>query len=214
MTRAGHGVPDLTHERVAGHPDRAVAGVDEVGRGPLAGPLVAAAVVIPPEGLPAALAGQVDDSKRVPKGQRPLVANALRATVPHGLGQASVGEIDALGLSAALALAMARAVAALPRPPDHVLVDGRWSPPGLPCPVSAVVGGDRLCLSIAAASILAKVARDAIMVDLDRHHPGYGWATNMGYPTAEHRAALGARGITPHHRRSFGPVAAVLSAGA
>jgi ribonuclease HII len=184
----------------------AVAGVDEAGRGPLAGPVVAAAVVLDPARLPEGL----DDSKRLGPRRCAALAPAIRAAAVWALGIASVAEIDRLNILAASHLAMQRALAALPVAPGLVLIDGNRLPPGLPCPAEAVVGGDRRCLSIAAASILAKVARDAIMAELDRLWPGYGWARNAGYPSAAHLAALIRLGPTPHHRRSFAPVRALL----
>ncbi|MCA8908726.1 MAG: ribonuclease HII, partial [Rhodospirillaceae bacterium] len=144
----GRARPDLTHEAAAGHPGLRVAGVDEVGRGPLAGPLVAAAVVVPPQGLPHALAARIDDSKRLSPAVRTELAAAIAAQCASAVGRAEVAEIDTLGLSAALALAMGRALRGLPAAPDHALVDGRWIPPGLPCPATAVVKGDQRCLSV------------------------------------------------------------------
>jgi ribonuclease HII len=183
-----------------------VAGVDEVGRGPLAGPVVAAAVVFgdapPPAGI--------DDSKRLSAATRLRLATEIRAVAAVGVGIAEVAEIDALNILRASHLAMRRALGALPLRPGHALIDGNLIPEGLGCGATAVVGGDARSVSIAAASIVAKVARDAIMAELDRLHPGYGWAANAGYPTAAHRAALGRLGITPHHRRSFGPVHKML----
>jgi ribonuclease HII len=187
-----------------------VAGVDEAGRGPLAGPVMAAAVILDPDRLPAALRAALDDSKRLGPARCAALAPALRDCCTWALGEASVAEIDSLNILRASHLAMARAVAALPVAPGFALIDGNLLPAGLPCPARAVVGGDGLSLSIAAASVLAKAARDAIMAELDRAHPGYGWATNQGYPSAAHRAALERLGPSPHHRRSFGPVARLL----
>lgn len=184
-----------------------VAGLDEVGRGPLAGPLVAGAVVLigpVPEG--------VADSKILTPKARVTLDEAIRAVAHVGLGVVEPTEIDRLGLGRANDEAMRRALAALPVRPASVIVDGSRLPPDLPCAGRAVPGGDRLVSVIAAASIVAKVARDARMVLLDAEHPGYGWARNKGYPTAEHRAALIQRGITSQHRRSFAPVAACLGA--
>ena len=189
--------------RRGGEP-RMVAGVDEVGRGPLAGPVMAAAVVLlqPMTGLA--------DSKMLSPKRRAALAKALaepgRALI--GLGAASVGEIDRLNILEATMLAMQRAVARLPARPDLALVDGNRAPV-LPCPARAVVGGDREVPAIAAASIVAKVTRDRLMAELDRRYPGYGWSRNAGYPTAEHRRALRELGICSHHRRSFGPVRAL-----
>ena len=197
--------PDLTLERAARAAGAArVAGVDEVGRGPLAGPVMAAAVILDPARVPEGLA----DSKRLSPALREALAAALRACAEVSVAEASVEEIDALNVWGATALAMARAVAALA--PDHALIDGALVPRGLPCPAEAVVRGDARSASIAAASIAAKVARDARMAALAQHDPRYGWATNMGYPTALHHAALRQHGITPHHRRSFRPIREML----
>ncbi|MBC7157066.1 MAG: ribonuclease HII [Rhodobacteraceae bacterium] len=199
--------PDFSREtaaRAAGH--ARIAGVDEVGRGPLAGPVMAAAVILDPAAIPAGL----DDSKRLGAARRIALDRAIRAAATVGLGWASVAEIDALNILRASHLAMVRAVAALPVAAEFALVDGNLLPAGLPCPARAVIGGDARSLSIAAASIVAKVARDALMADLDRAHPGYGWATNAGYPTRAHLRALQDLGATPHHRRSFAPVRNIL----
>jgi len=185
---------------------RTIAGVDEVGRGPLAGPVVAAAVILDPARLPPGL----DDSKRLTAARREALAPAIRDAGIWALGMASVAEIDALNILRASHLAMCRALAALPVPPDLALIDGNLLPRDLPCPGIAVIRGDGRSLSIAAASILAKVARDRIMTELDRDFPGYGWARNMGYPSAGHRAALKTLGLTPHHRTSFAPIRAML----
>ena len=197
--------PDLALETGAGR----VAGVDEAGRGPLAGPVVAAAVVFlaPP---PAALADLIDDSKALNAARRDVAFAAIRAAAADGLldcavGAASATEIGALNILRATHLAMARAVRRLTTPPDLALVDGNQPPP-LACAVRCVVGGDALSLSIAAASILAKVVRDRAMTRLDPRWPGYGFARHAGYPTAAHLAALAALGPSPHHRRGFRPV--------
>jgi len=196
-------MPDFVLELEAGG---RVAGVDEAGRGPLAGPVVAAAVVFP-TGVPVALAGMLDDSKKLSAARREAAFAALRACaeVEIGLAAASVAEIGALNILGASLLAMRRAVARLPRAPDLALVDGN-RPPLLACPVRCVVGGDARSLSIAAASIIAKVVRDRAMARLAARHPGYGWAGNAGYPTADHRAALARLGPTRHHRAGFGTV--------
>lgn len=188
-----------------------VAGIDEAGRGPLAGPVVAAAAVLDPSRLPAALRDGLDDSKTLARPAREGLFALLTDApgVAIGIGEATVAEIDDRNILQATLLAMGRAVAALPAPPDIALVDGN-RPPVLPCPVRCVVGGDGLSLSIAAASIVAKVTRDRVMEVLDRAHPGYGWARNAGYPTAEHLRALESLGVTPHHRRSFRPVLKIL----
>lgn len=196
-----------TYDRELAH-GGIVAGVDEVGRGPWAGPVVAAAVILDPKRIPDGL----DDSKRLSAKRRELLCEMLYASAHIAIGSASVEEIDNLNIRRATFLAMERAVWALPYAPALVLVDGNASP-SWTYACETVVGGDGKCQSIAAASIVAKVARDRIMAELDAAHPGFGWASNMGYGTAEHAAALARFGPTPQHRRSFRPVAAVLKAG-
>lgn len=185
-----------------------VAGVDEVGRGPLAGPVTAAAVVLHPDRIPPGL----NDSKKLTAARREALAAILRDTCDHCIVHVSPTEIDAVNILQASLSAMTRAVAGLRLPPDHVLVDGNRLPAALAGRATAVVKGDARSVSIAAASILAKVARDAVMADLACAFPGYGWDRNAGYPTAEHRAALRTHGVTPHHRRSFAPVHNILCA--
>jgi ribonuclease HII len=181
-----------------------VCGIDEVGRGPLAGPVVAAAVIIDRPRMPRSLRTGIDDSKKLTPEEREEYAAALRSCAVIALGAASVGEIDRINILRASLLAMRRAVAALPERPTAALVDGNQAPL-LPCPVHTVVGGDGLSLSIAAASIVAKVARDRLMQRLALRYEGYGWTTNVGYGTAEHHAAIVRLGLTPHHRLSFQP---------
>jgi len=183
-----------------------VAGVDEAGRGPLAGPVVAAAVVFT-TGVPAGLAALLDDSKKLTAQQRAAAFTALTSctTAEIGVGAASVAEIARLNILHASMLAMARAVLRLPVPPDVALVDGNRAPP-IACNVRCVVGGDALCLSIAAASIVAKVLRDRAMARLAVRFPDYGWERNAGYATGDHRAALTRLGPTRHHRLAFGTV--------
>jgi ribonuclease HII len=183
-------------------------GIDEVGRGPLAGPVAAAAVIVP-DGFPRDLAAAIDDSKRLPAAVRTELAAEIRARATVGVGFASVADIDRVNILQASFLAMGAALDGLGVRADVALVDGNRPPP-LPCRVCTVVGGDGLSLSIAAASIVAKVARDALMVELAETFPGYGWETNMGYSTATHLDALDRLGATPHHRRSFAPVARIL----
>lgn len=197
-------MPNFALERAAGG---RVAGVDEVGRGPLAGPVVAAAVVFP-TGVPRKLATLLDDSKKLTAEQRLVAYAALRACgkAEIGIGAASVAEIHRLNILRAALLAMCRAVGRLPSAPDLALVDGN-QPPSLSCPVRCVVGGDARCLSIAAASIVAKVVRDRAMTRLALRFPGYGWETNVGYATEFHRDALRRLGATPHHRPAFFSVA-------
>ncbi len=177
-----------------------VAGVDEAGRGPLAGPVVAAAVVLP-EGIGVAGA---DDSKQVPRAERETLALRIRELAAAvSVGAASAREIDHINILRATARAMERAIRRLPRRPDHVVVDG-LPMRDLSMEHVAVVGGDRRVHSIACASIVAKVCRDRLMTRLARRYPEYGWERNMGYGTAEHRAAIRRLGPTPHHRLTFG----------
>ncbi|SNS78219.1 RNase HII [Sphingomonas laterariae] len=179
-----------------------VAGVDEAGRGPLAGPVVAAAVILDRARIPAG----IDDSKKLGEKARTRLCAEIREVALVGVGIATVEEIDTINILWASMLAMERAVAALGQAPGMILVDGnrcpRWAHPS-----QAIVGGDARSLSIAAASIIAKQTRDAMMLDYDRDHPGYGWASNKGYGSRQHLDALGRLGPTPLHRRSFAPVA-------
>jgi ribonuclease HII len=200
-------MPDLSWEMRLGG---IVAGVDEVGRGPLAGPVVAAAVILDPKNLPRELDG-LDDSKVLTAEARAHYFTVLRRVAIIGIGAASVGEIDRINILQASMLAMVRAVGRLGRLPDVALIDGNRAPK-LACKAVPLVRGDAISLSIAAASVVAKETRDRGMIQLDARYPGYGWARNAGYPTAAHRAALGTIGLTCHHRRSFGPVRAILEA--
>jgi ribonuclease HII len=199
----------MPHFRFESEHGGRVAGLDEAGRGPLAGPVLAAAVIFR-AAPPAPLARLLDDSKKLTAARREAAFAALldaaRAGVLEaGIAAASAAEIGRINILRASQLAMARALARLGAPPDLALVDGNQAP-RLPCPVRCVVGGDAECFSIAAASILAKVTRDRAMARLDARWPGYGFAAHQGYPTAAHRAALARLGPTPHHRRGFGPV--------
>ncbi len=180
--------------------------MDEVGRGPLAGPVLAAAVVFT-RGVPDELAVLLDDSKKLSAAQRRAAYEALLAcpNADIGIGAASVMEIARLNILHAAMLAMARAVWRLRTPPDVALVDGNRKPP-LTCHVHCVIGGDALCLSIAAASIVAKVVRDRAMLRLHARFPHYGWDSNAGYATGQHRQALETHGPTAHHRADFGTV--------
>ncbi len=207
--RRQRGRPDLSLEEEAGG---RVAGIDEAGRGPWAGPVVAAAVVFGAGGPPAPLSAAITDSKLLKAERRAALQPAILACADAAIGIASVAEIDAMNILQATLLAMRRAVVRLARPPDLALVDGNRAP-RLPCPVRTVVGGDRASLSIAAASIVAKVARDRLMGRLALEHPGYGWERNAGYGTAEHWAGLARLGVTAHHRRSFRPIRALLEGG-
>ncbi|WP_424977267.1 ribonuclease HII [Leisingera sp. S232] len=183
-----------------------VAGVDEVGRGPLAGPVTAAAVVLDVAAIPEGL----NDSKKLSLKKRQALEEGILASGQSAVAHASVEEIDSLNILRASHLAMERAVAALDPAPDYLLIDGNLIPKGLSLPAEAVIKGDAKSLSIAAASILAKLARDRIMVDLAQQFPGYGWEKNAGYPSKQHRDALVNLGVTPHHRRSFKPVHNIL----
>ncbi len=183
-----------------------VAGVDEVGRGPLAGPVVAAAVILDPlrpiEGLA--------DSKALSEAKRERLAETIRQrALAWALGRAEVEEIDRINILQASLLAMQRAVAALPVPPQFALIDGNRCP-SLPCPAEAVVKGDARVPAISAASILAKVVRDRELVELDARYPGYGLAKHKGYPSKQHLEALASLGVTPIHRRSYAPVKRLL----
>ncbi|HUC10559.1 MAG TPA: ribonuclease HII [Stellaceae bacterium] len=192
-----------------------VCGIDEAGRGPLAGPVVAAAVILDQRRFPRSLRERLDDSKLLTIEEREACWRALgrcveRGVAHIGIGAASAREIDTINILRAALQAMARAVAALRISPELALVDGNMPPP-LACPVQTVVGGDGLSFSIAAASVVAKVTRDRAMRALARHYPGYGWETNVGYATREHGAAITRLGPTPHHRRSFAPVRLALA---
>ena len=205
-------MPDYSHERRVGG---RVAGVDEAGRGPLAGPVLAAALVFN-HGVPPALARLLDDSKKLNRERREAAFAALLAARAGGevdcaISAASASEIGRLNILGATHLAMRRAVSRLRLPPDIALIDGNRAP-ALACRTLCLVGGDGLSLTIAAASILAKVMRDRAMARLCLRWPGYGFSRHMGYPTSAHRAALALHGPCPHHRRGFAPVeAAYLS---
>jgi len=186
---------------------RSVAGIDEAGRGPLVGPVVAAAVILPRD---ADLPG-LDDSKKLTAQNRERLHDAIRGLAEGvGVGQASAREIDEHNIYRASQLAMERAVAALPRPPDHLLLDAMRLPSCSHIPQDRIVHGDALSASVAAASIVAKVTRDRLLLELDAKFPMYGFARHKGYGTAEHLEALRLHGPCPEHRRSFGPVAAVV----
>jgi ribonuclease HII len=201
-------IPDFAHETLAfGRGSLRVVGVDEVGRGPLAGPVTACAVRLDPLRVPDGLR----DSKVLTRERREVLFVEIIAVAEISVAHASVEEIDELNILRASHLAMERAVAALGA--DHALIDGHMIPRGLGCGATPIIGGDALCLSIAAASIVAKVTRDRIMVDLAQQHPGYGWEANAGYPTRAHLEALQNLGVTPWHRRSFKPVHNILYQG-
>lgn len=199
--------PDFEFERAAmAEGYLRVAGVDEVGRGPLAGPVTAAAVVLNPADIPDGL----NDSKKLTARRRALLAAEIETRADVAIADATVEEIDRLNILRASHLAMCRAVAMLDPAPDILLIDGNMIPRDLTLPARAIVKGDARSVSIAAASIMAKIWRDRVMVDLAQQHPGYGWETNAGYPSKSHRLALQNLGVTPHHRRSFKPVHNIL----
>ena len=197
--------PDFSHEtNLSAAGCTAIAGVDEVGRGPLAGPVTAAAVILDPNALPDGL----NDSKVLSAKRRVALAEEIEASARLAIVHLPPDQIDRLNILRASHVAMVQAVAAIGA--DHALIDGNTIPLGLPCAATPLVKGDGRSLSIAAASIVAKVARDRIMVDLAQQHPGYGWETNMGYGAPVHLKALQELGVTPHHRRSFKPVRNML----
>ena len=185
--------------------DTLIAGVDEAGRGPLAGPVVAAAVILPPGGIEG-----VGDSKTLSEKRRNALAERIWAEAQVGVGIAEPEEIDRLNILHATMTAMARAVSRLRQTPDLVLIDGNRVPPGLPCPAEAIVKGDAKEPAISAASIIAKTIRDAIMVEAAKRFAEYGLDGHKGYPSASHRDAVERFGATPIHRRSFAPVRAVI----
>lgn len=199
-------MPNLSIEQSHGG---IVCGIDEAGRGPWAGPVVAAAVILDVARLPPG----IDDSKKLTALKREALYGAIMACAQAGVGIADVAEIDALNILGATMLAMRRALEQLPVKPTLALVDGNRAP-DLPCRVQTVIGGDAKSLSIAAASIIAKVTRDRMMADLARQFPHYGWEKNAGYGTAAHQRALAEYGVTPHHRKSFAPVKAAMAAAA
>ena len=205
--KAARAFPTLALEiRLIGSSGGPVCGVDEAGRGPWAGPVSAGAVILNPDDLPAG----IDDSKALTRARREALEIEIKArAVAWGVGFASVEEIDRLNILQATGLAMCRAIEALSVQPVAALVDGSYRF-NLPCAVQTVIKGDSLSLSIAAASILAKTARDRLMVELDAEHPGYGFAGHKGYNAPVHSAALQALGPCPAHRRSWAPIRALL----
>jgi ribonuclease HII len=205
MPRTSTKLPDLSLEKLE---TGLVAGIDEVGRGPFAGPVVAAAVILDHKNIP----DGIQDSKKLSKPKREELFDAIFAAASVGIGEASVDEIDRLNILSASLLAMRRAMAALPKRPDVALVDGNRDPK-LGIPTRLIIKGDGRSLSIAAASIVAKVTRDRKMCTLAETYPHYGWEKNAGYGTAEHRKGLSQFGITPQHRRSFAPIRALIDEG-
>ncbi len=203
---------DLEQTQLKKNPSAVIAGIDEAGRGPWAGPVFAAAVILDVDTLPRALRAGLDDSKKLSAQRREKLFDALRGSeaATIGVGHADVTEIDSINILNATYRAMERAVANLGCDITLALVDGNRAPK-LPCSVTPVIKGDGKSLSIAAASVIAKVTRDKIMTDLAASFPGYGWETNMGYGTAAHQAGIAKLGVTPHHRRSFAPIKAALN---
>lgn len=198
-------MPDLSLEHKQGG---RVAGVDEAGRGPWAGPVVAAAVILNPTCIPEG----INDSKKLSPIRRNELALEIQEQHAVGIGVAEVEEIARHNVLKASLLAMERAIADLPAPPpDHVLVDGNQLPASLPCPATSVIRGDATSASIAAASIIAKVTRDRMMCVLASLYPGYGWKRNAGYGTPQHRLAIETLGLTPHHRMGYKPIQAFLA---
>ncbi|KAJ03647.1 ribonuclease HII [Sulfitobacter mediterraneus] len=199
--------PDFTFERAAEAQGYSrIAGVDEVGRGPLAGPVTAAAVVLDPENIPEGL----NDSKKLTKKARTRLYDEIMQVADVSIAHATVEEIDEHNILRASHIAMVRALEGLKTPPDYALIDGNMIPRGLALPSQTIVKGDSLSQSISAASIMAKICRDCVMLSLAQQHPGYGWETNMGYGSKKHMDALQKLGATPHHRRSFKPVHNIL----
>jgi ribonuclease HII len=195
--------PDFEFERAAhARGFERVAGVDEVGRGPLAGPVTAAAVVLDPDRIPEGL----NDSKKLTKTARERLYEELLQVADVSVAHASVEEIEELNILRASHLAMLRALEGLKTPADYALIDGNMIPRDLTLPAETVIKGDARSQSISAASIAAKICRDCVMLSLAQQHPGYGWETNMGYGSKKHMEALQKIGVTPHHRRLFKPV--------
>ena len=204
-------MPDFSFEHAAHDQGWVrIAGVDEAGRGPLAGPVVAAAVILNPDAMTDPEWARLDDSKRLTDKARDMLFDKIMTSADIGVGIVDLEAIEKLNILGATMKAMADAVGALKICPDHVLIDGNRMP-SLPCSAETIVKGAGKSLSIAEASVIAKVTRDRIMVDLNIRYPGYGWDRNAGYGTAEHLDALKRLGVTPHHRKSFAPVRKILS---
>ncbi|MDS9949542.1 MAG: ribonuclease HII [Planktomarina sp.] len=183
-----------------------IAGVDEVGRGPIAGPVYAAAVILNPNHIPVGL----NDSKKLSVRKRNLISEEIMKHADVSIASASEREIEEINILRASHLAMMRAIEGLKTNPNHILIDGNLIPRDLTIPATAIIKGDARSVSIAAASIVAKISRDLIMCDLGQQFPGYGWDKNAGYPTLQHLNALQDLGVTPHHRRTFKPVYNIL----
>jgi ribonuclease HII len=195
-------MPDFMHEQRLLKTYKKIAGVDEVGRGPWAGPVTACAVILDPDNIPDGL----NDSKKLSANKRELLFDQIIKAADVSIAHVSVVEIDRMNILQASLLAMEKAVAGLNKPAEFALIDGNKTPANLSCPCEAITKGDAKSLSIAAASIVAKVTRDRIMVALSQQFPGYGWETNAGYGTKQHQEGLKSLGVTAHHRRSFKPI--------
>jgi len=195
-------MPDFEREQQLLKTYDIVAGVDEVGRGPWAGPVTACAVVLDPDNIPKGL----NDSKKLTAKIREYLFQQIVQSADVSIAHVSVTEIDRINILQASLFAMENAVAGLSKPADFVLIDGNKTPKSLNCPCEAIIKGDAKSSSIAAASIVAKVTRDRMMVALSQQFPGYGWETNAGYGTKQHQEGLKALGVTAHHRRSFKPI--------
>ncbi len=195
-------MPDFQHEQTLLKTYRIIAGVDEVGRGPWAGPVTACAVVLDPRNIPDGL----DDSKKLTAKRRETLFKQILKTADVSIAHVSVEKIDQINILQASLLAMKNAVSGLKKPADFALIDGNKAPKELSCPSQTIIKGDAKSSSIAAASIIAKVTRDHLMVSLSQQFPGYGWETNAGYGTKAHQEGLKTLGVTAHHRRSFKPI--------
>lgn len=200
-------LPDFdTETRLIRKGYKAIAGVDEVGRGCIAGPVTAAAVILNPQKIPSGL----NDSKKLNLKNREKIFRSIQDTCTFCVAHSSVEEIDQINILQATFLSMKRAIWGLDIKPDFVLIDGNKNPEGLESNFETIIKGDSKSLSIAAASIVAKITRDRIMSRLDKEFPGYNWSQNAGYPTKMHKSAILDIGITPYHRRSFKPVYNIL----
>ncbi len=202
-------MPDFIHEQellTKLGPNAKIAGVDEVGRGPWSGPVTACAVILNPDNIPDGL----NDSKKLTAKKREHLFDLIMDTSDVSIAHVSVEEIDQINILQASLRAMENAVAGLSETCDFALIDGNKTPKNLVCPSETIIKGDAKSASIAAASIIAKVTRDQLMVTLSQQYPGYGWETNAGYGTKQHQEGLAILGVTPHHRRSFKPIHNIL----
>ena len=199
-------MPDFIREKQLLKTYSVIAGVDEVGRGPWAGPVTACAVVLDPANIPDGL----DDSKKLTAKRREFLFEQILTTADVSIAHVSVAEIDQINILQASLLAMEKAVSGLTKAADFALIDGNKTPKNLSCPSETIIKGDAISSSIAAASIVAKVKRDHLMVTLSQQFPGYGWETNAGYGTKAHQEGLKTLGVTAHHRHSFKPIHKML----